>query len=153
MLEGRVAETALFSAVENERTDLVRALLVRGADPNEKENRHGITVLMMAAANGDIKTVKLLLEWGARVNEHDDGDTALIAAVKHRCPLPLIRLLLRHGARVNVKDYLGRTALDWAQENDDGGHWGLERVDKAAIALLKQHGARAHSIRWLQEHD
>ena len=144
-IKGRFGITALSSAVENGRTDLVRALLARGADPNQKHNRHDITVLMDAAANGDMEMVKLLLDRGAKVNEQDDGSfgTALVAAVMKHGPIKLVRLLLNHGASVNVRDIRERTALDWAQENND----------TPAIALLKQYGAQGHSIRWLQEHD
>jgi ankyrin repeat protein len=46
--------------------------------------------------------------------------------------LEVVRLLLEHGADVEVKDYYGKTAL---QEAADRGH------DKV-VELLREHGAK-----------
>jgi ankyrin repeat protein len=87
----------------------------------ERENanlRHdfsdGATVLHVAAENGHVPAVELLLDKGARINAVDfQGRTPLILAAQkgHK---PVVSLLLRRGAHPKVKDYSGKTAADWA---------------------------------------
>jgi len=61
--------------------DLIRLLLDRGADPNERDGR-GNTALMSAVQTGDTEMVRALIDNGARVDAVDMlGGTALVDAV------------------------------------------------------------------------
>lgn len=61
--------------------DLVKTLLDKGADVNWRRNM-GYTVLMNAAADGDLEKVKMLLEHGADINaKNERGETAAQVAV------------------------------------------------------------------------
>lgn len=65
--------TALMYAAMLGKTDTVRLLLEKGANPDEKDNSNG-TALMYAAENGEAVVVELLLKSGASLdnkNWHD----------------------------------------------------------------------------------
>lgn len=85
-------------------------------------------MLLDAVARGRIYQVKFLLESGTEdVNRTDENkQTALTKAIflpdkMHRTRYKIVKILLEHGARVNLVDREGRTALMWAcirgQEN------------------------------------
>lgn len=107
-------ELALLDAARNGDTDAVEELLDEGADiearvesmtdeetsAGEYRLDAGATALVLAATEGHVRTVGLLIKRGADVNARDDADfTALerAAFVGHVGP---IELLLENGARV-----------------------------------------------------
>jgi uncharacterized protein len=68
--------TALHGAVARRDVEIVKMLLVAGADPNARQER-GFVPLHDAAANGNAALVELLLKYGARADaKADDGKTA-----------------------------------------------------------------------------
>jgi ankyrin repeat protein len=74
---------------------------------NDKE-----TPLMVACTTGCVKTVKLLVEAGAKINAFNKfGDTALHIACGAKRNEDIIRYLLVKGARINKRNFLGRTPL------------------------------------------
>ncbi len=84
----------------------VAAILIDAQAPLEALNRHHATPLAMAAAAGNWPLLRFLLERGAR------PDAALPAAASVTDDDPEgVRILLRHRARVDAADALGRTAL------------------------------------------
>ncbi|MCA1602455.1 MAG: ankyrin repeat domain-containing protein, partial [Acidobacteria bacterium] len=81
------------------RTEIIRALLEKGTDVNEKDDC-GRTALMFAAINLHRDTVRTLLESGADVNvTANDGATALMLAA---CAgdIDIVRALLARSADV-----------------------------------------------------
>jgi|TARA_Y100000310_G_scaffold271183_1_gene285566 cytohesin len=99
------------------RGDLVvaRELLDAGVSI-ESINIHGKTCLMLAAGNGHLNLVRLLLDRAANVNARSPaGDTALID-----CFVPEIsRMLLTRGSEVNVYGANGHSALSRAASSGD----------------------------------
>jgi ankyrin repeat protein len=72
--------TALHSAAAGGSAEIVRTLLIAGADPNARQNG-GFVALHSAAQNGDAQMVRHLLEHGADPRlATDDGRTALSIA-------------------------------------------------------------------------
>jgi ankyrin repeat protein len=102
----------------------------------------GSGAIVMAAEEGKLDVVRLLLDKGADINEigiehptdprfQEDMGSALHRAVEggHE---EVVRFLLDQGADVNLKDVIGRTPLALAETKQNDG----------IIAVLKERGAR-----------
>jgi len=145
-------QTPFLRAALSGDTTTMKLLVSRGADPN-LPTLAGTTPLMAAAGvnwvvaqtyteslQARYDAVALCLELGADVNAINSmGLTALLGAV-NRGSNDIIELLVKRGARLDVKDKEGRTALRWA-EGVFLAAVGAERKP-ATIALLEQLGAR-----------
>jgi len=107
------------------RLEEVQRYLDEGGDPNRRTET-GQTLLHIAADNGEIDIVGLLLARGADVNARGfHGYTPLHLAVDADCDtsvrdgrrateLPLTKALLGFGADESVRDDEGETARDFA---------------------------------------
>ncbi len=108
-------QTLLICAVRGDRTEAVRLLLARHADPNNL-SLFGCSALDFAVDRGREEIVKLLLEAGADPNgfrSHDafgDGFSPLFQSFKAG-RVELVKLLLAHGARLDDTNNAGDTAL------------------------------------------
>ena len=77
----------------------------------------GLTPLIFAAREGDLETVKVLLEAGAKINETSEyGWTALLTATQNRS-YRLALYLLEHGADPNLANEGGWNPLYIATDN------------------------------------
>jgi ankyrin repeat protein len=59
----------------------LKELIGAGIDLNASLNEDGTTILMIAAGEGQLEIVKLLVERGADINILSEGDSPLISAV------------------------------------------------------------------------
>jgi ankyrin repeat protein len=119
-------------------------LLEKGASVNTAPSDAG-TPLLVAAKNGHIEVVRLLLEKGAAVNEArtTDGLTSLITAAD-RGHLEVVQLLLEKGAAVNqARSYDGTTALIVATEHGSMPIVRLLLLKGAAVNQSKNDGRTA----------
>jgi ankyrin repeat protein len=121
------APTLANYPVSNPR--VIEALLDLGASPNP---RGRFPLLATAAFQGQLATVRLLLERGADGNARGQrGATPLMMAAAAPHPDPaIVRLLMEKGADLNARDQAGRTALDWS----------LAQGDTPVARLLKEAG-------------
>ncbi|MEO8259690.1 MAG: ankyrin repeat domain-containing protein [Acidobacteriota bacterium] len=125
----RIGATPFLLAAKAVDLPLMRALLAAGADP-KLPNADGTTPLMVAAGVGiwapgespgteeeAIAAVKLLLELGAgAVTDIDkNGYTAAHGAVHRGGSVPILRLLVERGARLDVRNSKGWTPLTIAE--------------------------------------
>jgi ankyrin len=138
----------------------IQKLLDKGANPNARaidstETRtiftmqwlyeDGATPFLRAAQSGDLKLMKLLLEYGADpLIPTKNGDTALMVAAgigwvegvtfewSEKENLEAVDLLLKLGIDVNAADGDGRTAL----------HGAAHKGRNAVVQLLADHGAK-----------
>lgn len=127
-----IVEILLDKCVDLERTDLtgygpvlaslhhkdpllLRRLLIRGANPNEK-HMGGETPLLVATNHQFHAGIRLLLEFGADVNFSSAGYTALKLAVR-RGDIISVDLLLKHGA--GPKAGLSQALVDQANKARD----------------------------------
>lgn len=109
--------TALMAAIENRDRDWTGYLLNQGADPNLSDSQ-GNTPLIEAAKMGSEEQAEWLIGMGAKVDDANHmGETALIIAVQQR-ELPLVKLLLDHGADPDKADSAqGFSARDYAKRD------------------------------------
>ncbi len=113
---------------------MLRWLLEHDVSP---DSRKGNTPLMQAAADGDIVTMRLLLEFGANPNAlNEESENPLGFATTYEQP-DAIKLLVDAGADINNQDDSGpgRTQLDCAELSG----W-TDCVD-----VLRSLGAKRHS--------
>jgi ankyrin repeat protein len=121
----RLGATPFLLAAKNCDLPLMRLLLANGADPTITTN-DGTTALMVAAGVGiwapgespgseeeALEAVRLVLEiGGGGVNDVDrNGETALHGAVYRAGSIPIARLLIDRGARLDVVNGMGWTPL------------------------------------------
>ena len=98
----------LYTAIRSNDLQRLKALLDEGVSANI-EGPNKITPLMDAAAIGSLDAMKMLIERRADVNAVNTyGSTALMFSVTDT---KKVRLLLDHGADVNVAARSGRTPL------------------------------------------
>ena len=86
---------------------LLQRLLDLGVDPN-LSGRGGL--LSCAAAAGNTRLAKELIARGAHVNGSDNTSTPLQQAVYYN-HLPMLRLLVKHGADIHHEDAAGNTLI------------------------------------------
>jgi ankyrin repeat protein len=99
---------AFYRAIRANDLTVLDTLVKEGGGVNMRD-AEGVTPLMYAAAVGSIDAMNRLLAAGADVNARNTlGSSALTWATKD---LAKVRLLLDHGADVNVTSIPGRTPL------------------------------------------
>ncbi len=105
----------------------------------DAKDADGRTALSWAATRGDLRSVSLLLDYGADPNVASlRGQTSLHWASQNPA-LPsanVLRALIGAGAVMNQTDYWGRTALDYASCNQD---------DTRCLEVLVSCGAKLNS--------
>lgn len=94
----------LIAAYYDGSTEAASLLIEKGADVNARENS-GNSVLAQVAATSNVELARLLIARGAQVNNVDGGGFTPLhnaAALSDRYAA-MVKLLLEHGAKVNVK--------------------------------------------------
>jgi uncharacterized protein len=115
-----IRDSAFLLAGARGHTEIVRAALKAGADL-KSTNRYGGTALIPACHYGHVDTVRLLLTTAIDVNHVNNlGWSALLEAVilgdggaRHA---EIVKLLIAHGANVNLADKQGVTPLAHAEQ-------------------------------------
>ena len=123
------AKTDFFTEIAIGDINSVKKYIEDGFDVN-RVNNHGHQVLMIAAHQGHIDIVKLLIKHGANVNaKHKiSGNTALIGAV-FQGQKEMIKYLIEAGANLDEKNNQDQTALQMAISQDH--HEIVEIIKKA----------------------
>gem|GEM_PF-1021333 len=113
---GPYERSALMFAVSRGDGELVKLLLDRGADVKVEGGDEYTTcnALTLAAINGHLEILKMLLHIGRNVNYADSqGGTILMAACEGG-DYDTVQFLLDNGANVKARNRYGTTALMWA---------------------------------------
>jgi serine/threonine-protein phosphatase 6 regulatory ankyrin repeat subunit B len=143
--------TALMLAARGGHSGVVKSLLQAGAKVDAKAAvpvgasgvNEGLTALMQGAASGDEATVKLLIEYKADPNAKSaykvtdpNGATHVAGSrptIMNSANFAILRLLVEHGADLQVKDGDGNSLLMYAAEH----------LDRAAVEYLLSKGLEA----------
>jgi ankyrin repeat protein len=114
----KMGDTALHQASDNHKVDIARLLLKHRADPNVQQN-DGETPLHISSFKGDEEMVSLLLSYKANPNIQNNlfNKTPLHYAVDYSY-LPVISLLLTHGADIEIQDKHGKTPKEIARTEE-----------------------------------
>jgi uncharacterized protein len=138
----RQGETALSVAAFNANADLAQALIARKAAPDTIDAT-GKGVIVYAAARGAARIVEMLLDAGVDPNRRYRADlTALMWAAGHADNvaaaegLRTVDLLLSRGAKIDLVDDRGRSALMIAASLDHGA------IAQALLAAGADRGLR-----------
>lgn len=131
-------ESPLMLAALKGHLALVKKLVERDADVNKT----GWTALHYAASGGHVQVIDFLLENSAYIDaESPNGTTPLMMAAMYGSP-ESVKLLIQAGADLNVKNMVGKTALDFAvradrQNSKELIETGLQRQASRAARLAK----------------
>ena len=116
--ETNFGETALVLADLRGHRTIVQLLLDHGANPTTTGNEDWTPILRAVKADNHLGLALVLMESTADLERRDkDGKTPLIVAFE-RGFITAGKLLLDHGADVNVVDNFGGTALSYAVNTD-----------------------------------
>ncbi|KFY45887.1 hypothetical protein V494_00717 [Pseudogymnoascus sp. VKM F-4513 (FW-928)] len=159
------AATPLHIAAELGDLDMATLLLDTGADVNacgsfdintydiyEELNNHerrgtALHFALLRKEDTGLPMAKLLLDRGADLGRTDnDLATPLHIAARH-CNQSTVKLVLDHGAAVNMRDRWGKTPLFGAVEQLESFGFppgGIKRPDQDITKLLLDHGALAN---------
>lgn len=123
--------TPLVSSLRWDRDEVTEFLLQKGANA-DAVTELGRTALITSAVEGNLKMIRLFLDYDADFNirDHNYKRTALHFAALYG-QLDIAAELLKKGAYVNEKDATGKTPLDYANK------YGHKKVGK----LLRSEGA------------
>lgn len=116
-----------ISRSQNDASNIVKLLIVAGADLN-KRNKKGETALFLAASSNCLEKVKMLLHFEADPNMANNDGCGPLGKAARNGNLPMIKSLLQNGADLEkFKDAMLREAAK-------GGH-------QAIMQLLLNRGA------------
>jgi len=130
---------SLIGAARNGHSQLIKALVQQGADPDVSGGVNGWTALQHAIHKNQPAAVEALLQAGADPNRRGTQHrmTPLMMAAGYDYAV-IIRILLNHGADPALKDESGRTARDYARTGVmDIDHFTFGRTQSAALQALR----------------
>ena len=141
-------DTALHLAAAGYRVEIVRLLLLAGADPNAAANHRRSSPLHYAAdgficspawdAKKQVATLCCLLDKGANIHSQDkNGATPLHRAVRTRCAAA-VRCLLRAGSDPTLRNKSGSTPFHLAVQNTGRGGTGTAPAVSAQREIIKE---------------
>ena len=113
-------ERGIWTAAIDGNVNKMKKLLAQGHNPN-KMDKSGYTALHYAARGGCINVVTILLDNGADPNSQTpSGKTTPLHRAAYMGHLDCIKVLLAHGAKFDLVDSDGRSALHKCAEK---GHY------------------------------
>jgi ankyrin repeat protein len=144
--------STLWDAVRDNKIPLVRALLHKGADVNQR-NARGETVLFDAVKNGNLPLVDILINYGAETDVNavnNDGISILIIGIQ-RNRIEIVRRLLNAGVdfEIGIKNPLEEAVYNgYAEMTNLLIEWGLDPFYMNANKETLLHTVSAKARHW-----
>ncbi len=142
-------QNAILTYAANRKCLACVELLLQAEQPVDQTDRIGFSALMIAARNGDSSMVELLLKYKASVNLQANSRgmkaTPLILAAAHSHS-EVIRQLHNAGAKLNLTDVMGNTALHWTLSAPNNEATQLLLSLGADTDIVNQYGISAKSV-------
>lgn len=114
-----LGRTAVLSAVQARELPTVGVLLAKGADVNARDHRQDTALHYAAGVFGNREMVAALIAAGADVNAADtNGQTPLMWAARWG-DAKRVQALIKAGAKPDLRDGKGLSALDYARDRQD----------------------------------
>lgn len=109
--------TALYFAISNEHKEVIKILIEKGASL-ENLSQDGESALFMATTTNNYELMKTVLKKNKKLIDVPDkeGTTPLMEAAKYGTK-QTVEILVKAGAKKDLKNNAGQTALDIAKEN------------------------------------
>jgi ankyrin repeat protein len=134
--------TPLHLAAAKARQEIVQSLIENSTNIDLRNN-DGETALHYASRRGQINNIRLILSHNADVDALDNGgSTPLHLAIPERylaipeANLEAVQLLLEQGAKINLQNHMGKTAL----------HLASQRGYLSIIQLMLNHDANVDAL-------
>lgn len=135
-------DTTLTLAIRNRDTEIAKALLAAGANPNQIDSKRGASALRMAVQMSNAELVSLLIDkYKADVNpKSDSGYSLLHVAANFNAGREITALLLAAGSDPNVIDEDGKAPYEsaLAMYKPDIANLLAMVTNKEKIAALKK---------------
>lgn len=100
----------IFAVARKGTVETLKSMLKESPSLISSVNDEGYSLLVLATYNGNNEVAKFLIEQGVDVNAGSNHGSALMAAVVKGNEV-LVKLLLMHGAKTDISDLSGNTAL------------------------------------------
>lgn len=146
--------TLLLTACWVCKAQTVKWLLDKGANINVTGSRLNVNALYTTlCTNRDVKaierlnTLKILIEYGANIEELSNNLTALMASSFYGTYI-CTQFLLEQGAKVNAKNKDNTTAVNYCVQGNSGydSPFSVESIKSRTLILLHKYGADLDNI-------
>lgn len=134
--EGNFGHNALMCAVMRKTYPILEFLVLKKADLNKQTTDSGMTAIMLAAMNRDLKAFTILFEAGADIHLLNKKNQSTLSYAAKNGSYEMVSKLIQKGANVNQKDDYGYNPLTGAVINQH------EKV----VELLVQNQANCDNI-------
>lgn len=113
------AQHPVFEHARENRIDSVKAFINSGGDVNIINPKNNSNLIHYSSINGYYRLTEYLINSGADINRNAANGTPLRLAAS-QSSFPVCELLINSGARTDIKDAKGRSAMDYANKNPLG---------------------------------
>lgn len=130
----KLADAKLIQAAKSGRDKAVEQLIQAGAHVDVEE--HGVSALMWASGSGSTATVRVLLQYGARVNPGVSSHSSALLRAAEGGHAEVAGMLIDQGADPKAKNVWSETALHRAAKKSPD----LDRLFTRTVQVLLEKG-------------